>query len=53
MRNVDPCPCANAVLAHEPDEYAQLTARADAALSITAANKITKIKSAFQIFQSL
>jgi hypothetical protein len=52
MRNVDPCPCDNAVLAHEPEEYSQVTARAEAALVIVAASKVTKIKSVFQIFQS-
>src|ERR1700688_580557 len=51
MRNVDPCPCDKAVLAHEPEEYSQLTACAEAALVITAASKTTKIKSAFRIFQ--
>ena len=51
MRNVDPSLCDNAVFAHEPEEYAHETARAEAALVITAASKITKTKSAFQIFQ--
>ena|ERR1700730_4476480 len=51
MRKVDPCPCARAVLAHDPEEYAQATAFAGAALVIAAASKITKTKTAFQIFQ--
>src|ERR1700730_17297901 len=51
MRKVDPCPCARAVLAHDPEEYAQATAFAGAALVITAASKITNTKTAFQIFQ--
>jgi hypothetical protein len=51
MRNVDPCRCDSAVLAHEPEEYAHEAASAEAALVATAASKITKIKSVFQIFQ--
>jgi hypothetical protein len=40
-------------LAHEPEEYAHVTASTEAALLINAASKIKKIKSAFQILQSL
>src|SRR6202162_2761963 len=52
MRKVEPCPCAKAASAQEPEEYTQLAACAEAALVIAAASKITKIKSAFKIFQS-
>src|SRR3984957_7425068 len=52
MRKVDACPCDKAALAHEPEEYTQLEACAEAALLIAAASNTTKIKSVFQIFQS-
>jgi hypothetical protein len=51
MRNVDPCPCDNALLAHEPEEYWHVIAAAEVALVSIAASKITKTESAFQIFQ--
>lgn len=53
MRNADPCPCDRPVLAHEPEEYSHVTACAEVALVTAAASKITKIKSAFKIFQQL
>ena len=39
------------LLAHEPEEYSQLVAVAEAAFVIIAMTKIAKIKDAFQIFK--